>query len=84
MELQAHCRITGDSTFAMMLEAQARGHDLFVYTPDRLALEGGTLMARGRPVRVKDLQDEHAAFGPWDHRDLSEADVVLLLSLLPI
>ena len=62
----------------MMLEAQARGHDLFVYTPDRLALENGRLQARGRSVRVKDVQDEHAAFGPWEQRDLSEADVVLL------
>jgi len=78
MDPLEHIRIQGDSTFAMMLEAQARGHDLFVYTPDRLALEGGTLMARGRSVRVKDVQDEHAAFGPWEQRNLSEADVVLL------
>ncbi|MFM8941199.1 MAG: hypothetical protein ACKOEY_14650 [Phenylobacterium sp.] len=49
MDPLEHIRIQGDSTFAMMLEAQARGHDLFVYTPDRLALENGRLLARGRP-----------------------------------
>ena len=38
MDPLEHIRIQGDSTFAMMLEAQDRGHDLFVYTPDRLAL----------------------------------------------
>jgi glutathione synthase len=78
MDPLEHIRIQGDSTFAMMLEAQARGHDLFVYTPDRLALEDGRLFARGRPVRVKDVQGEHADFGPWELRALKEADVVLL------
>jgi len=78
MDPLEHIRIQGDSTFAMMLEAQARGHDLFVYTPDRMALEDGRLFARGRPVRVKDVQGEHADFGPWELRALEEADVVLL------
>src|SRR5690606_42096863 len=42
--------IEGDTTFLMMLTAQARGHSLFVYTPDTLALEDGRITARGRPV----------------------------------
>ena len=71
-------RIGGDTTFAMMLSAQARGHELFVYTPERLVLDTGRLYARGRPVIVKDVEGEHATFGDWELKDLSEMDVVLL------
>ena len=39
--------IRGDSTFAILLEAQKRGHDLFYYTPPNLALHGDKLLARG-------------------------------------
>ena len=39
--------IRGDSTFALLLEAQRRGHELFYYTPPNLALLGGRLLARG-------------------------------------
>ena len=42
--------IAGDSTFAIMLEAQARGHELFYYQPKALALKGRTLSATGQPV----------------------------------
>ena len=70
--------IDGDTTFLMMLSAQARGHDLWVYTPDRLALEGGRAMARGRRVTVQDVKGDHARFGDWEHKDLAEMDVVLL------
>ncbi|MFZ5730064.1 MAG: glutathione synthase [Pseudomonadota bacterium] len=70
--------IDGDTTFLMMLSAQARGHELWVYTPDRLALEGGRAMARGRPVSVQDVKGDHARFGDWEQKDLSEMDVVLL------
>lgn len=70
--------IEGDTTFLMMLSAQARGHSLWVYTPDRLSLQDGRVTARGRSVRVRDVQGDHAAFGDWELRDLSEMDVVLL------
>ena len=71
-------KIEGDTTFMMMLTAQARGHSLFVYTPDRLVLEEGRVLARGRPVTVQDVKGEHARFGDWALKDLSEFDVVLL------
>ena len=45
-------KIEGDTTFLMMLTAQVRGHSLFVYTPDRLVLEGGKVFARGRKLLV--------------------------------
>lgn len=70
--------IEGDSTFLMMLSAQARGHELFVYTPDRLSLDSGKVMARGRPCKVQPVKGDHVSFGPWALQDLSEMDVVLL------
>ncbi len=70
--------IEGDTTFLMMLNAQERGHEMFVYTPERLAMEEGRVTARGRNVRVRAVKGDHATFGPWETRDLSEFDVVLL------
>ncbi len=39
--------IRGDSTFALLLEAQWRGHDVFYYTPNNLSLRDGRLIAEG-------------------------------------
>ena len=71
-------KIAGDTTFLMMEQAQARGHSLFVYTPDRLLLEEGRVYARGRPVTVQRVEGAHAELGEWTLADLSEFDVVLL------
>ncbi|MGD1035755.1 MAG: glutathione synthase [Roseiarcus sp.] len=71
-------RIAGDSTFALLLEAQARGHALLYYTPDRLSLEGANLVAQAQPLSVRDAQGEHASLGEARRVDLSELDVVLL------
>jgi glutathione synthase len=71
-------RIAGDSTFAMCLEAQARGHELFHYTPDRLTMLGGAVSARIEPLTVRDVQGDHFALGAAARTDLSEMDVVLL------
>ena len=46
--------IRGDSTFALLLEAQARGHTIAYYTPDRLALRGGKVFATVQPLKVRD------------------------------
>ncbi len=70
--------IEGDTTFLMMQSAQERGHSLWVYTPERMALESGKLTAKGRAVTVQPVKGAHATFGPWETRDLSEFDVVLL------
>ncbi len=71
-------RIAGDSTFALLLEAQARGHRLLYYTPDRLSLEGASLLTQAQPLRVKDAEGEHFSLGEAKRVDLSELDVVLL------
>ncbi|WP_067224870.1 glutathione synthase [Stappia indica] len=70
--------IAGDSAFAMMLEAQARGHELFHYTPDRLAMNGNTVTASLEPVTVRDETGNHFTLGERKLTDLSEMDVVLM------
>ncbi|MFL1876301.1 glutathione synthase [Hansschlegelia beijingensis] len=71
--------IAGDSTFALMLEAQARGHELFVYTPERLSQIGRDVFATGRPVEVRDVPGDHFTAGEEMRISLAEeTDVVLL------
>jgi glutathione synthase len=71
-------RIAGDSTFALLLEAQARGHGIFYYTPDRLRLSGARVEAMAEPLTVKDVEGDHASLGEARLVDLSTLDVVLL------
>jgi len=78
MDPIARIRIAGDSTFALLLEAQARGHRLLYYTPDRLRLEGARLVAMVEPLAVKDVEGDHFKLGPPEVFDLSTADAVLL------
>ncbi len=68
----------GDSTFALMLEAKRRGHRLWFYTPDQLALEGGALTALARPIDVFDDPSRYYELGEARELDLIEMDVVLL------
>ncbi|MBB4017093.1 glutathione synthase [Chelatococcus caeni] len=70
--------IAGDTTFALMLEAQARGHDLLYYTPDTLSMRDGMITAKAYPVRVRDVAGEHASLGEPERIDLSRIDVILL------
>ncbi|MBO6553872.1 MAG: glutathione synthase [Roseitalea sp.] len=70
--------IEGDTTFALCLEAQARGHTLFHHTPDRLALRDGTVSALLEPLTVRDVKGDHFTLGPAQRTDLSRLDVVLL------
>ena len=70
--------IRGDSTFALMLEAQRRGHALSYYTPDRLVLRDGKVSAAVRPVKVRDSAGDHFTLGEPQTVDLASFDVVLL------
>jgi glutathione synthase len=70
--------IRGDSTFALLLEAQRRGHELFYYTPPHLALDGAHLIARGHTLRVEDKVGSHYALSAARKINLGEWDVVLL------
>ena len=78
MDHIARIKIRGDSTFALMLEGQARGHALFHYTPDRLALRDGKLEARVEPVTVRDVEGDHFTLGEAATADLAGFDVVHL------
>ena len=70
--------INADSSFRLAEEAQARGHALWVYTPDRLVFDEGRVMATARPFTVKRVQGDHVAFGAPEKIDLSTMDVVWL------
>ena len=70
--------IDTDTTFFLMLEAQTRGHALFVYTPDKISLEEGVVRARGRALNLQAVKGDHHRVGDWEVRDLSEMDVVLM------
>ena len=70
--------IEGDTTFLMMESAQARGHSLFVYTTDTLAMDEGRVFGRGRDVTVQRAHGDHARLGGWRRTELTEFDVILL------
>jgi glutathione synthase len=78
MDHIASIRVAGDSTFALMLEAQRRGHRLFHYTPDRLTLRAGAVTAALEPVSVRDEPGHHFTLGTAEKTDLATLDVVLL------
>jgi len=70
--------IDADSTFRLAEEAQARGHDLFYYTPDKLALNEGRVTARGWPLTVRRGKGNHFTLGDETTIDLADVDVVWL------
>ena len=70
--------ISGDSTFAMALEAQARGHRLWHYLPRALSLRDGRLTARARPLTVQAVRGNHFSFAEWETVDLGSVDVILM------
>ncbi|MBD1546577.1 glutathione synthase [Roseibium aggregatum] len=70
--------IAGDSAFALMLEAQARGHALYHYTPDRLAMIGDDVFCALEPVTVRDEKGSHFTLGERERFNMAEMDVVLM------
>lgn len=82
MDPLEHININGDSTFALMLEAQARGYELFVYSVDTLSLcsdaKSKKITARGRYVTVQRVQGHHAQFGEEKTVVLNDFDVLLM------
>lgn len=71
--------IAGDSTFALMLKAQARGHRLFHYLAEDLSYEDGRVRARARPVTVQRVEGNHYSAGDYQLLDLAnDVDIVLM------
>ena len=70
--------IRGDSTFALLLEAQARGYPISYYTPDQLVMRDGAVAATVRPLTVRDQVGDHFMLGEPRQVALNSFDVVLL------
>ena len=78
MDHIARIAIRGDSTFALMLEGERRGHVQYHYTPDRLSLRDGLVSAAVEKVNVRDVAGDHFTLGAPEKVDLSSFDVVHL------
>ncbi|WP_407157357.1 glutathione synthase [Bradyrhizobium sp. STM 3557] len=78
MDPIARINIRGDSTFALLLEAQKRGHSLSYYTPDKLSLRGDELVAPVQPLSVRDEVGDHFTLGEPKPTPIESFDVVLL------
>jgi glutathione synthase len=78
MDPIAHINIRGDSTFALLLEAQKRGHGLSYYTPDKLSLRDDELVAPMQVLTVRDEVGDHFTLGEPRREPLAAFDVVLL------
>jgi glutathione synthase len=70
--------IGGDSTFALALEAERRGHAMLYYGPRDLTFRDGKVTAHVRPLNVRAVRGDHFALGDYFVYDLSQADVVLM------
>jgi glutathione synthase len=70
--------IAGDSTFALALEGQSRGHSLLYYGPHDLSFRDGAVTARTRPLSVRNVKGDHFTLAASSVYDLSRADVVLM------
>ena len=78
MDPIARINIRGDSTFALLLEAQKRGYSLSYYTPDKLSLRGEELVAPMQKLTVRDEIGDHFTLGEPKREPLTDFDVVLL------
>ncbi|MCC5991254.1 MAG: glutathione synthase [Rhodobacteraceae bacterium] len=70
--------IRADSSFRIALEAQARGHELYCYTPDMLIYREGRVLAQAHPVTLRNIKGDHVAKGDAVTLDLAQVDVVWL------
>ena len=78
MDPIARINVRGDSTFALLLEAQKRGHALSYYTPEALSLNGKHIVAPVRSLTVRDQEGDHFTLGEAKRVDLESFDVILL------
>ncbi len=78
MDPIARINIRGDSTFALLLEAQKRGHELSYYTPDKLSQKGMEIIAPVQALTVRDEDGNHFTLGEAKRTSLASFDVVLL------
>ena len=70
--------IAGDTSFALALEAQKRGHDVFVYPPENLSFSDGVLCARAQKAKFQDVQGRHAQLAAMQKHNLKDFDVIMM------
>lgn len=71
--------IASDTTFLLMMAAQARGHELWVYEPRHLSQDTGRVFARARKVALRDVKGDHVTAGDYQVLDLAtDIDVILM------
>ena len=70
--------ISGDTTFALCLEAQKRGHKIFHYTPDQLTYKNGKVTSLIEPLKVMDDEGKHFNLGDPFETDFTDIDFVLM------
>ena len=70
--------ISGDTTFALCLEAQKRGYKIFHYTPDKLTYKNGKTTSLIEPLQVMDDEDNHFTLGKPFETDFLDIDFVLM------
>ena len=78
MDPIARINVRGDSTFALLLEAQKRGHAMSYYTPESLSLNGKHLVASVNSLTVRDQEGDHFTLGEAKRVQLDSFDVILL------
>ncbi|MEH2494205.1 glutathione synthase [Bradyrhizobium sp. AZCC 1678] len=78
MDPIARINIRGDSTFALLLEAQKRGHSISYFTPDKLSLRGEELVAPVQKLTVRDELGDHFTLGEPKREPMTHFDVILL------
>ncbi len=78
MDPIARINVRGDSTFALLLEAQKRGHGLSYYTPDKLSLKSEEVVAPVQTLSVRDDAEDHFTLGEPRRESLAAFDVILL------
>ena len=77
-------KVAKDSTFAMLLEAQRRGHRLHYVMPGGLSMNGGRARALAAPLEVRDDAGDWFTLGIASHRDFAAGDVVLMRTDPPV
>src|SRR5262245_13579 len=84
MDPLARLQIAGDSTFAMMLAAQARRHEIWFCEPRHLGLEHDEPMVRAWPVTVRRVVGDHYLLGPQAGVPLGSCHAVFMRKDPPI
>ncbi len=77
-------KTTKDSSFAMLLEAQRRGHRLHYVRPGSLSVASTRAMATTAPLAVHDAEKQFFELGAWSRLEFGPGQVVLMRKDPPV